>query len=165
MRNPSLHLFHGVTHVVIVACNYPLCAYMNCNFASFPAYICCASSHQLFTTPLGLLQTCSFNFWHYHPYILQHFNEMFFLYFILCGRSVCQAVWQAVLSISTSTFYSLRKHFLDGKCSDQNMRIRSLALKSMAAVAWTNSYFSRVGDKRPDKDGIFTILPLGKVYL
>ena len=85
--------------------------------------------------------------------------------YILCGRSVCQAVWQAVLSISTSTFYSLQKHFLDGKCSDQNMRIRSLALKSMAAVEWTNSYFSRVGDKRPDKDGIFTILPLGKVYL
>ena len=24
------------------------------------------------------LQFCSFSFWHYHPYILQQFNEMFF---------------------------------------------------------------------------------------
>ena len=29
--------------------------------------------------------------------------------YILCGRLVCRAIWQAVLLISTSTFYSLRK--------------------------------------------------------
>ena len=29
MRNPSLHLFRGVKHVVIVACNYPLSVYMH----------------------------------------------------------------------------------------------------------------------------------------
>ena len=28
---PPYILFRGVTHVVIVACNYPLSAYMNCN--------------------------------------------------------------------------------------------------------------------------------------
>ena len=30
-HTPPYILFHGVTHVVIVACNYPLSAYMNCN--------------------------------------------------------------------------------------------------------------------------------------
>ena len=28
---PPYILLHGFTHVVIVACNYPLSAYMNCN--------------------------------------------------------------------------------------------------------------------------------------
>ena len=75
--------------------------------------------------------------------------------YILCGRQVCQALWQAVLSISTSTFYSLRKDFLDGKCTDASVRMRSMSSKSMEAVAWMGSYFSRIGDKRPDKDGIY----------
>ena len=75
--------------------------------------------------------------------------------FILCGRSVCQAVWQAVLSISNSRFYQIRKDFLAGKRAERSVRIRALAPKSMAAVAWMRSYFNRVGDKRPDKDGIY----------
>lgn len=77
------------------------------------------------------------------------------LKYILCGRTVCQAVWQGVLSISTSTFYNLRKDFLDGKRAEKNVCMRSLAPKSMEAVAWMSSYFNRVGDKRPDKDGIY----------
>lgn len=75
--------------------------------------------------------------------------------YILCGRRVCQALWQAILSISTSTFYSLRRDFMDGKRADKNVRMRSLSSKSMEAVAWMSSYFTRVGDKRPDKDGIY----------
>ena len=32
---------------------------------------------------------------------------------------------------------------------------RSIATKSQKAIAWMGSYFVRVGDKRPDKDGIY----------
>ena len=53
--------------------------------------------------------------------------------YILCGRQVCQPLWQAVLSISTSTFYGLRKDFLDGKHADKSLRMRSLSSKSMEA--------------------------------
>ena len=36
----------------------------------------------------------------------------------------------------------------------------------MKAIAWMDSYFQRVGDKRPDKDWIYlpTCLTKGKVY-
>ena len=34
--------------------------------------------HVVHYAPLMLLQSRFLNFWHYHPYILQHFNEMFF---------------------------------------------------------------------------------------
>ena len=75
--------------------------------------------------------------------------------FIVCGKTVCQAVWQAVLSLSNSRFYDLRKDFLDGERADRTVRVRSLSSKSLEAVAWMKSYFDRVGDKRPDKDGIY----------
>lgn len=38
---------------------------------------------------------------------------------------------------------------------DTEKRPRSLAPKSLAATAWMTSYFERVGDKCPDKDGIY----------
>ena len=76
--------------------------------------------------------------------------------YILSGRSVCQSLWLAALSISSSRFYSVRSDFLEGiasvsleKCS------RVLAPKSLAAIAWMKNYFDRVGDKRPDKEGIY----------
>ena len=75
--------------------------------------------------------------------------------FILCGRNVCQVVWQAVLSLTTTRFYDLRKSFLEGERAEKCIRVRSLSSKSLEAVAWMRSYFNRVGDKRPDKDGIY----------
>ena len=75
--------------------------------------------------------------------------------FILCGRTVCQAVWQDVLSVSNSRFYDIRKDFLAGKRADRSTRVRALAPKLMASVAWMRLYFNRVGDKRADKDGIY----------
>ena len=50
------------------------------------------------------------------------------------------------------TFYSLPTDFLDGKRADKNVRMRSLSSKCMEAVS---TYFNRVGDKRPNKDGIY----------
>ena len=40
--------------------------------------------------PLWSLQSCFLNFWHYHPYILEHFNEMFLhLYIHNYSRTIC----------------------------------------------------------------------------
>lgn len=75
--------------------------------------------------------------------------------FILCGCTVCQAVWQAVLSVSSSRFCDVRKDFPAGKRADRSTGVRALAPKSMASVAWIRLYFNHVGDKRPDKDGIY----------
>lgn len=82
--------------------------------------------------------------------------------FILCG----QAVWQAVLSLTTSRFYDLRKGFLDGERAEKYVRVRSLSSKSLEAVAWMRSYFDRVGDKLLDKDGIYlpTFLSEKSIY-
>ncbi len=75
--------------------------------------------------------------------------------FLLCGRRVCHPVWLAVLAISCSRYYEIRKEFLSGRGQPTPKRSRSLSAKSMQAIAWMSSYFERVGDKRPDKDGIY----------
>ena len=33
--------------------------------------------------------------------------------------------------------------------------IKQKAAKSMGSIEWMRSYFNRIGDKRPDKDGIY----------
>ena len=33
--------------------------------------------------------------------------------FMLCGKTVCQVLWQTVISVSTSRFYDLRKIFIE----------------------------------------------------
>lgn len=76
--------------------------------------------------------------------------------YLLCGRTVCQPVWIAAMSISSSRYYAIKSSFMDGNATvDTEKRPRSLAPKSLAAMAWMTSYFERVGDKRPDKDGIY----------
>ena len=76
--------------------------------------------------------------------------------YLLSGRSVCQPLWLAALSISTSRFYSVRNDFLKGIVTVSiEKRSRVLASKSLAAIAWMKSYFDRVGDKRPDKEGVY----------
>lgn len=76
--------------------------------------------------------------------------------YLLCGRVVCQRVWLTTLSISTSRFYEIRKDFMGGiVITEAEKRSRSLAPKSLEAIAWMKTYFERIGDKRPDKDGIY----------
>ena len=75
--------------------------------------------------------------------------------FVLCGKEVCQPVWLAAFSISQSRFYEVRKEFLSGQSEAGERRSRSLSAKSQQAIAWMASYFDRVGDKRPDKEGIY----------
>ena len=67
---------------------------------------------------------------------------------------MCQSVWLAILSVSQSSFYEIRKQFVSGQQLG-GKKIRSKSAKSMQAIAWMTSYFERVRDKRPDKDGIY----------
>ena len=75
--------------------------------------------------------------------------------YLLCGKSVCLPVWLAVLSISSSRFYEIRKEFTKGIAEPAPKKPRTLAVKSQQAIAWMNSYFERIGDKWPDKEGIY----------
>ena len=73
----------------------------------------------------------------------------------LCGRVVCQSLWLAALGISSSRFYDLRKQFLESMGPPTPKKARSLSSKSLAAISWMTTYFDKIGDKRPDKDGIY----------
>lgn len=75
--------------------------------------------------------------------------------FLVCAKSVCLTAWLAVLSISSSRFYEIRKEFVNGQTEPTPKRPRSMSVKSQQAIAWMSSYFKQVGDKRPDKDGIY----------
>ena len=78
------------------------------------------------------------------------------LTFVLCGREVCQSLWLATLSVSPSRFYEIRKEFMSGGQSQLcKKKSRSPSTKTLQAIAWMTSYFERIGDKRPDKDGIY----------
>lgn len=88
--------------------------------------------------------------------------------YIVAGRTVCLNIWLRILSISVSRYYRLRRDFLEngGGSSQVAKRSRSLSPKTMKAVAWMEHYFDRIGDKRPDKDGIYlpTCLTEKKIY-
>ena len=75
--------------------------------------------------------------------------------FFLCGKAVCQPLWLASLAMSTSRFYDLRKQFMEGSGPPAKRKSRSLASKSLKTISWMTSYFERIGDKRPDKEGIY----------
>lgn len=65
------------------------------------------------------------------------------LQFILCGRAVCQPLWLATLSVSTSRFYDLRKLFLENSGPPAKKKPRSVSAKSFAAISWMTSYFDK----------------------
>ena len=87
--------------------------------------------------------------------------------FVLSGREVCQPLWLATLSVSSSRFYEIRKEFMSGGQSQLSTKKgRSPSTKTLQAIAWMTSYFERIGDKRPDKDGIYlpTCLTVKSMY-
>ena len=75
--------------------------------------------------------------------------------FLICGRIVCQSIWQATLGLSNTRFYGIRKEFLSGVVMLENKRPRNKSRKSFETIAWMEEYFERIGDKRPDKHGIY----------
>ena len=88
--------------------------------------------------------------------------------FNIQGRTVCFNLWLQILSLSVPRYYRLRNEYL------QNGGINYLSMhhrpqhqkKTMEAIAWMNEYFQRIGDKRPDNDGIYlpTCLTEKKIY-
>ena len=75
--------------------------------------------------------------------------------YLLCGKSVCLPVWLAVPSISAGRIYEICKEFPHGIVEPARKKPQVLAVKSQQAIAWMHSYFERIRDKRPDKDGIY----------
>ena len=69
-----------------------------------------------------------------------------------------------------SRYYRLRSDFLENGGAITQLQVtkrsRSLSPKTMKAVAWMEHYFNRIGDKCPDKDGIYlpTCLVEKKIY-
>ena len=77
--------------------------------------------------------------------------------FLVCGKRVCQTLWLKSLPLFSSRFYSIRSEFLGGvtKSSAVLQRRRGMSTKSLDALSWMEAYFRTVGDKRPDKHGIY----------
>jgi hypothetical protein len=63
--------------------------------------------------------------------------------FVVCGRTVCRAVWLAVLGVSQARFYRVRALYLEGKVTLDHDHAKKLSLKSNEAVAWMKNYFDR----------------------
>ena len=87
--------------------------------------------------------------------------------FYIQGRVVCLPIWLQILAISTSRFYRIRNDYLtNGGISYLSKPHRAQLPKTMEAIAWMTQYFARIGDKRPDKDGIYlpTCLTEKKIY-
>lgn len=76
--------------------------------------------------------------------------------YMLCGKNICLPLWLIILSVSSSRFYDVRKEFVNGKSNCLALKkTRQISAKSCQAIAWLSSFFERIGDKRPDKDGIY----------
>ena len=90
------------------------------------------------------------------------------LTYVIGGKVVCMNVWLQVLPLSLSRFYRLRQECVKYEANPglSYKKPRSQSSKTMDAVAWMAEYFERVGDKRPDKDGIYlpTCLTEKKIY-
>ena len=75
--------------------------------------------------------------------------------FCLCGKTVCLRVWLAVLGLSKSRFYEIRKAYLDGSLSIEKVSNPILRRsKTYEAISWMRHYFEQVGDHMPDRMAI-----------
>ena len=101
------------------------------------------------------------------PFDVNGMRDFKSLKYTIHGRQVCLTIWLEVLSISHSRFYRLRTDFVEnGGISLLSSQQKSPCVKTSKAVAWMRQYFERIGDKRPDKEGIYlpTCLTRKKVY-
>ena len=114
-------------------------------------------AHAMFTSkPQGQQRLWILEYFATHcPYAPDGKKDIKNLQYILCGQVVCQSLWLGALAISTSRFYDIRKEFITVGSGGQEKKTRSLSPKSMKCIEWMRSYFDRVGDKWPDKDGIY----------
>lgn len=90
------------------------------------------------------------------PFDVNGVRDFKSLEYTIHGRQVCLNIWLEVLSISHSRYYRLRADFVDnGGISLLPSQQKSPCVKTSKAVAWMKQYFERIGDKRPDKEGIY----------
>ena len=127
-------------------------------------------SNDLFQSKTTLDQTqWILNYFQSHcPLDTQGKRDIKKISFFIQGKQVCQNAWMKIHGISQSRFYRLRsdfetdggaKHFLP--TTDHPRQA-----KTLQTIAWMKQYFDRIGDKRPDKHGIFlpTCLTVKKLY-
>ena len=79
----------------------------------------------------------------------------------------CLSIWLQTLGISSSRFYRIRHDYItNGGITYLSKPHRTQLARTMLAIAWMTQYFTRIGDKRPDKDGIYlpTCLTEKKIY-
>lgn len=101
------------------------------------------------------------------PFDVNGMRDFKSLKYTIHGRQVCLTIWLEILSISHSRFYRLRADFVDhGGISLLSSQQKSPCIKTSKAVAWMRQYFERIGDKRPDKEGIYlpTCLTRKRIY-
>lgn len=87
--------------------------------------------------------------------------------YVIHGKEVCFDLWIEILSLSTSRYYRVRKEFLANNGVSYTIKpSRHQQPKTLKAIAWMDSYFQRVGDKRPDKEWVYlpTCLTKSKLY-
>lgn len=87
--------------------------------------------------------------------------------YVIHGKEVCFDLWMEILSLTMSRYYRVRREFLTNDGAHYTIKhSRHQQPKTMKAIAWMDSYFQRVGDKRPDKDWIYlpTCLTKSKLY-
>ena len=90
------------------------------------------------------------------PFDVNEVRDFKGLTYTIHGRHVCLASWLEILSISGSRFYRLKSDFIEnGGISLLSSHLKSPCVKTSKAVAWMRQYFERIGDKRPDKEGIY----------
>ena len=72
--------------------------------------------------------------------------------FCLCGKPVCLRVWLAVLGLSKSRFYEIRKSYKDGSLAIEKVSVPTKRRsKTYEAISWMTRYFRQVGDQLPDR--------------
>ena len=88
--------------------------------------------------------------------------------YVIQGKSLCLPTWLQVLGISRTRFYRIRDEFkLNGGIKYlHKSQHHSHRPKTLRAISWMDQYFKKIGDKRPDHDGIYlpTCLTELKIY-
>ena len=126
-------------------------------------------SHSLFSTKTNAEQTMwMIHYFESHiPFDVQGKRDMKKILFFIQGKQVCQQAWIKVHGISQSRFYHLRNDFeVDGGAKRLSQTEHPRQPKTLKTIAWMTQYFDKIGDKRPDKHGIYlpTCLTVKKIY-
>ena len=85
--------------------------------------------------------------------------------YYICGKRVCFQLWIKTLGISQSHFYNVRSLFLKGHKRIIQQVVRTPLQRTSEAVAWMDSFFTRIGDRMPDRPTIHLPSSLSKISI